>query len=656
MVSSSFLAYPGLALALAMALLLQTQSASAQSPSLSAQPQNQVVPIGGTALFSVTASGTAPLIYQWQLNGTNQPGKTNALLTLTNLSLAQGGSYRVIVTNSSGALTSSPATLFAVDTNPAVSGQWGPVSFWPTLPIHLHLLPTGKVMFWDRYDGSLGWNGTPQLWDPVTLTFTNLPLLDYDIFCGGHAFMADGRLMVTGGHIDNGVGQNKASVYDPYYNAWLRLPNMNAGRWYPTATTLSNGDILTLAGTDRYYGDVNTLPQIWQNGNCGWLDLTNARESYYPDFADYYPWMYVAPNGQVFNAGPQKTARYLDTSGHGAWINVANSSLDYRDYGTSVMYDDGKVLIAGGNPREPDANNPTIVPSATAEVINLNDPSPAWRTVSPMALGRRQLSSTLLPDGTVLITGGSSAPGFDTATGAVLYAEMWDPNTEKFTPLSSATRYRGYHSNGLLLPDGRVVVAGGGHPDSTAGAQTNAEIYSPPYLFKGARPVITSAPPLVLYGATFSVTTPDAADITNITWIRLGSVTHAFNQNQRINRLAFSHAAGSLTVTAPSNPALCPPGHYLMFLLNTSGVPSVASIVQILPKNPAVLDIFKLTNNATVISWPRDASGFALQGSTNPASPLGWVRITNAVDVICGPFQYTNSTTGGNKFYRLIKQ
>src|SRR6185369_16383935 len=118
--------------------------------------------------------------------------------------------------------------------------------------------------------------------------------------------------------------------------------------------------------------------------------------------------------------------------------------LTYRDYGSSVMYDDGKVLIVGGNPRDVNPNVPINLPSATAEVINLNSPTPAWRSVAPMSVGRRHLNTTILPDGKVLVTGGSSAPGHDNPAGAVFFAELWDPETEVWTPVAGHARYRGY--------------------------------------------------------------------------------------------------------------------------------------------------------------------------------------------------------------------
>lgn len=493
--------------------------------------------------------------------------------------------FSITLTNpTGGAILGSPqaATVTIVDDDtPAVSGQWGPVLTLPTVPIHMHLLPTGRVMFWDRHDHVTGWDGDPRLWDPATQTVTPLAIPDYDLFCSGHSFLGDGKLLVTGGHVDDGVGESKASLYDHRTNSWSLLGNMNAGRWYPTNTTLGSGDVLVLAGTTTGYANVNPLPQVWQAESGTWRDLSTALQGNYPAWADFYPFLYQASSGKVFAAGPQQTSRYLDTSGTGAWTDVAASSLSYRDYGSSVMYDDGKVLIVGGNPRDI-AVPPAILPSATAEVIDLNAPTPSWRSVAPMSVGRRHLNATLLPDGMVLVTGGSSFPGFDEPAGSVLYAEMWDPADETWSILAGHTRYRGYHSNALLLPDGRVLMAGGGHPDPPGGtAQPNIEIYSPPYLFQGARPTITSAPQQVLYGETFFVGTPAPQDIASVSWIRLSSTTHAFNQNQRINRLSFSQVPGGLSVTAPASGNLAPPGHYMLFILNGSGVPSVAQIIRV---------------------------------------------------------------------------
>jgi len=604
----------------------------------------------GPAVVVVTRSGasTGTVTVQYSTaNGTAQAG-TDYTATSGTLTFAAGETQKALsvpifndgipepaetftVTLSNptgGAVLGSPqvATITIVDDDTtAVSGQWGPVITLPTVPIHMHLLPSGKVMFWDRHDHVNGWDGDPRVWDPATQTTATLALPGYDLFCSGHSFMDDGKLLVTGGHISDGVGQNKVSLYNPVTNSWSLLSAMNAGRWYPTNTTLASGDVLVLAGTTTGYSNVNTLPQVWQVASGTWRDLSTALQGNVPDWADFYPFLYQAPNGKVFDAGPQQTSRYLDTSGTGAWSNVASSSLTYRDYGSSAMYADGKVLIVGGNPREPDPNaTPTILPSASAEVIDLNAATPSWRSVAPMSIGRRQLNTTLLPDGKVLVTGGSSLPGFDNPAGAVLYAEMWDPATETWSIMAGYNRYRGYHSNALLLPDARVLIAGGGHPDPQGGsAQPNLEIYSPPYLFKGARPTITSAPQQVLYGQIFFVGTPSPQSIAGVNWIRLSSTTHGFNQNQRINHLSFSQTTGGLLVTAPANANLAPPGHYMLFLLNSSGVPSVAQILHVgLQDLPALTVSLTGNGGGTVASSP---AGISCGSDCTEAYPQGTV-------------------------------
>jgi hypothetical protein len=334
---------------------------------------------------------------------------------------------------------------------------------------------------------------------------------------------------------------------------------MNAGRWYPTNTTLTNGDVLVVSGQIDTTVGVDALPQVFSMATGAWRDLTGAQLT-----LDLYPRMHLAPNGRVFNSGPSGVTRYLDTAGTGAWSFVANRAGGNRDYGSAVMYEPGKILyVGGGDP-----------PTAAAEVIDLNAASPAWRAVGSMAIPRRHLNATLLPDGKVLVVGGTSGSGFNDTGRPVLAAEMWDPVTERWTTLASQTVGRFYHSVALLLPDGRVMSSGGnGHPE--------IEVFSPPYLSAPTRPTITSAPSGVGYGEAFTVQTPDAAVISQVTWIRLPSVTHAFDQNQRFNRLTFTAAGGALSVTAPANGNVAPPGHYMLFVLDGQGVPSVAKIVQL---------------------------------------------------------------------------
>jgi hypothetical protein len=434
------------------------------------------------------------------------------------------------------------------------------------------------------WPGDAGISGNdPRLWNPADASVTALAKPGYDLFCSGHAFLADGRLFVAGGHIQNGVGLSKAGLYNPFSNTWAAAPLMNAGRWYPTVTTLANGDALVVSGDVDNTVGVNTLPQVYEAATDSWRSLTSAQLS-----LDLYPMMFLAPNGRVLNVAPSQTTRYLDTSGTGAWSFVANRNFGYRDYGSAVMYADGKILVLGGG--DP--------PTNTAEVIDLNQPSPTWRSVAPMNTARRQVNATLLPDGTVLVTGGTSGPGFNDATNPVYLAELWDPATESFQPLASATVPRLYHSAAVLLPDGRVLSTGGND-------YPTPEAFSPPYLFKGARPTMSAVPSTIGYAQHFSVQTPDAASITKVTLIRITSVTHAFNQNQRLSALGFTPGSSTLDIVAPATATVAPPGHYLLFIINSNGVPSIGNVVQLAaaPASSFTLTVSK-TGPGTVTSSP----------------------------------------------------
>ncbi|HEX5388053.1 MAG TPA: galactose oxidase-like domain-containing protein [Gemmatimonadales bacterium] len=441
------------------------------------------------------------------------------------------------------------------------TGSWSAPFAWPIVAVHLILLPTGKVL-------SFGGEGDPQLWDPTTGAFTPKPSPSL-VFCAGHTLLADGRVLVAGGHISSGRGLPNTNIFDPYTEQWVVEPPMHHGRWYPTLTTLANGNVLAVSGEDQN-GILVPTAELWTGS--GWTELPGTHRLI-PD----YPRLFLAPNGDVFYVGQQPTSGYYSASGSGSWTPTTSTRFGApRDYGSAVMYEPGKILLVGGG----------RPPTASAEVIDLNDQAATWRSVASMAHPRRHLNATVLPDGTVLVTGGlsrgdTSAAGFNDLSSAVFAAELWDPHTEQWTTLASSSVPRGYHATTLLLPDGRILHTGSGDTDN-APRQLNAEIFAPPYLFKGARPTIASAPRDVSYGQSFTIGTPDASGIARVTLIRLSAVTHAFNMNQRFLELAITgRNAGSVTVTAPDRATTAPPGHYMLFVLDQQGVPSVARIVHV---------------------------------------------------------------------------
>ena len=436
---------------------------------------------------------------------------------------------------------------------PSRVGEWSVVRAAPIVQLHLHLLTNGKVLTFGHY-------GDPQVWDPATRAFTAVPAPSL-LFCAGHDFLPDGRLLVAGGHISDVHGLANTNIFDPATGAWQAVAPMAKGRWYPTNTTLPNGEVLTLAGTDE--GGVNVpIPEVW-NGTA-WRQLTTASLD-----LPFYPRTFVAPGGRIFYAGEAPQSLYLDVTGTGQWSAGPLRKVGTRDYGSAVMYEPGKILYAGGG--DP--------PTNTAEIIDLNQPNPAWQYTASMISARRQMDATLLPTGDVLVTGGTSGSGFSNPTGAVRRAEIWHPATGSWTGVASNAVTRIYHGAALLLPDGRVLFTGSG--DATGlKDEKNYELYSPPYLFSGPRPAIVGTlPPRVTYGQTLKVETPDGPAIAKVTLIRFSSVTHAFDQSARLVPLTFVPGGRGVSVTFPTNRAAAPPGPYMLFLVNAGDVPSEARIV-----------------------------------------------------------------------------
>jgi hypothetical protein len=449
----------------------------------------------------------------------------------------------------------------------ATRGQWGPTIQLPVVGIHIHVLPTGKVLFW-------GDRGQAQLWDPAHpgAGFTSISKT-YRIFCSGHTFLPDGRLLVAGGTISGVLGDRRAAIYDPLSDSWTATGSMAQGRYYPTLTVLPNGETLALSGSDESGADV-AVPEI--GDGISWRRLTGASLTI-PN--PYYPAVFVAPNGKVFLAGFQGTTRYLDAGGTGQWTTVASRIVSDRRLGSAVMYEPGKILYAGGG--DP--------PTSSAEVIDLNRASPSWRSVPGMQFARRQMNATILANGHVLVTNGSSGAGFNDVSRAVHEAELWNPATESWTTMAREVVGRTYHSAAVLLPDGRVLSAGSGEGGGVSyeSSQLTGQVFSPPYLFNSDgspadRPTISSAPAVIRYGSSFDVETPDAGSVTRGTLIRLSSATHAFNMSQLLYPLTFTATgANTLRTSGPANANVAPPGPYMLFLLNARGVPSVAKMVRV---------------------------------------------------------------------------
>lgn len=201
-----------------------------------------------------------------------------------------------------------------------------------------------------------------------------------------------------------------------------------------------------------------------------------------------------------------------------------------------------------------------------------------------MAYSRIYHTLTMLADGKVLAVGGEPSAGQTGQTevsGGVLPSEIWDPSTQTSSPAAATGVTRGYHSTAVLMPDGRVLVAGSGHANPGYAGQDSAQFYSPPYLFKGARPTITAADASATYGSTISISPPDASSISAVNLVSMGADTHQSDMDQHFVPLSFTAGSGTLNVQAPTSGAYAPPGRYMLFIVNSNGVPSVASFIQI---------------------------------------------------------------------------
>jgi hypothetical protein len=520
--------------------------------SVEVAPSSASVVVGGTVQLTATpkdANGQ-PLTGRtitWASNATGV-----ATVSTTGLVTGVAAGSATVTATSEGQSGSSSITVSTGGTA-ALVGQWSAVLPAPIVQVHQHLLLDGRVL---SFGGS---SGIPQVFDPATGLFTAVPISEI-MFCSGHSWLPDGRLLVSGGGTGNGLGHPNSDIFDPATASWIAGPNMAYARWYPTVTTLPDGQALSMAGADEN-GNPVPIPEVFDG--TSWRQLTGASLT-----LPNYPRNFVAPDGRIFTAGPQKQSQWLDVSGTGSWTAGPTMNYGSRSYGSAVMYEAGKIMFVGGN----------STPTNTAEIIDLNQPNPQWTYTGSLTYSRWNLNATVLPTGEVLVTGGVNGDRSN-ASLKVNATELWNPATGTWTLLaSSASLLRGYHSTTVLLPDGRVIHSGGGAGGGTID-NLNYEIFSPPYLFKGARPSVTGVSGTVGYGQSLTVETPDGAGITKVTLIRFGSVTHAFDEGQRLISLSFSQVSGGIGVTLPASANIAPPGPYMLFLVNGNGVPSVGRIM-----------------------------------------------------------------------------
>ncbi|MGQ0444271.1 MAG: galactose oxidase-like domain-containing protein [Beijerinckiaceae bacterium] len=488
---------------------------------------------------------------------------------------------------------SSVKAAASVPAGAATGGFFGPPFPWPLIPLHMALLPDGRVLSFgtDQY-GNQSAATIYDVWTPTLGTGGGnahtilLNSTSTDLFCSAVSLLdGTGKALITGGDLTVGGVRNysnrKVNIFDPNQNTLTKSGKMSYPRWYNSITTLPNGDKLILGGNQSaptlgIAGGVQT-PEVFSRIN-GWRKLTGI--SIDPT-EWYYPRAFVGFGGAAYVLQENGKIMRLATDAAG---------------GAGTMADTGSRLGTGSNAYPaamsigPTGNPLTVLAERfgkAVQAVDISQNPPVVTSAATLNYDRKWGHATVLPDGQVLFSGGSGVG--NELTDVAYQVELYNPATGTATLDASAVVPRLYHSTALLLPDGSVLTAGGGAPGPIN--ELNAELYYPPYLYlkdgsgnPAPRPQINSAPsvltPLIL-NQTFLLTVGANDTISKVRLIRAGADTHAFDAEQRLISLPYTQSGTQVTATLPAAPHLIPPGYYMLFVLNSSGVPAVAPIISI---------------------------------------------------------------------------
>ncbi|MBV2356485.1 DUF1929 domain-containing protein [Streptomyces sp. J2-1] len=479
----------------------------------------------------------------------------------------------------------------------------------PVRSMHSVVLNNGKVLLiagsGNSEENFAAGSFTSAVYDPARGTYKVVPT-PKDMFCAGHVQLQDGRVLVISGNkaypVAGGHGYEgfrDSYVFDPRTETYARTNDLNDGHWYPSATELGNGDVISFGGLrEDSTGSVTT--EYWSDAQKKWLGLGQVNQTW--SYWGLYPSMVLMQDGRLFYTGSHVFGNNIPGSGAAIYDYGANTITqvpglqrkDERDQSASVLLppaQDQRVLTLGGGniDSNPDANRLT-------DVIDLKQANPSYVAGPPLPQGtvdlangktaqtgdqgKMYVSAVLLPDGKVLETGGALHNRAD----PVYESSLYDPAGNTFDPVAADPQSRGYHSSAFLLPDGRVMATGDNPGNGTW--NHNVSVYTPPYLYKGTRPAITSVINQEWkYGDTQRITVD--RPIAKAELIRPAAVTHSSDPNQRFVDLPLSVSGNNVDLNVTSNPDLAPPGWYMLFAVDANGVPSVATWVHL--TGPAAL-------------------------------------------------------------------
>ncbi|MCX4577174.1 galactose oxidase early set domain-containing protein [Streptomyces sp. NBC_01571] len=473
----------------------------------------------------------------------------------------------------------------------------------PVRSMHSVVLNNGKVLLIagsgnseENFDAG---TFTSAVYDPVNGTYKVIPT-PKDMFCAGHVQLADGRVLVMSGNKAFPVagghgyeGYKESYVFDPVTETYSRTNDLNDGHWYPSATELGNGDVISFGGL-REDSTGSVTAERWSARQQQWLPLWQVNQTW--SYWGLYPSMILMQDGRLFYSGSHVFGNGTPGTGSAIYDYDANTvtaipglrNKDERDQSASVLLppaQDQKVLTLGGGNID---SNPEA--GRLTDVIDLKAANPAYTTGPQIpqgtvdlgngrvpetgGQGKMYVSAVLLPDGKVLETGG----GLHNRADPVYEASIYDPASSTFDPVAADPEARGYHSSAFLLPDGRVMATGDNPGNGTW--NHNVSLYTPPYLFKGTRPAITSVIDNEwVYGDTQRITVD--RPVVRAELIRPAAVTHSSDPNQRFVDLPLSVDGDNVDLNVTSNPDMAPPGWYMLFAVDANGVPSVAKWVHL---------------------------------------------------------------------------
>jgi len=516
-----------------------------------------------------------------------------------------------------------------------------------TVAVHATLTRPGSVLVFAYDEAPNAYanvnTGKSAVWSPATNQVQSIQM-SRNLFCAGHAFLGDGRLLVAGGQstaitVGGWAGsligaQGSGADHDLHVfdgGAWTRMkPDMPGARWYPTCATLPDGRVLIISGYAAHaYSTLNGDYEIFD----GATNTVAKRASFkalipYNHELDVYPFLQMLPGSNLFVHSHDTTwlvalnasnEPVIGSLGFTPFYNSASSpnSRTYKGQGACVMLPldpstptKAKILVVGGGGGPHGGINPSTPAEDTAEIFDYDsslalDAQAQCRFTGTDGMGggtqtkltnrRLMADAVLLPDGTVAIVGGAGGGEADAASPPIMWVESFDPVTEAFTMRSGLTVPRLYHSTALLLPNGSVMIAGstgGRWNQAISGGSDNEfriETYHPPYLFRGPRPALTLPTTTLSFGQPLRIGIPtDGTRIQRAALIRHGTTTHTNNMGQRYVGLAITDRKPTyIDVTLPADGSIAPPGPYLVFVVandaNGNPIPSTGATVLLGP-------------------------------------------------------------------------